>query len=1677
VRVLGLGRAGLACAVVCGVLVTGTMSPVWAGEPGEPGVPPVVELGSFSVGDGVEGLVNEADGSFGVQIPVAGLSVSWDSRVPVDRYALGFGWGYGFAVVEVAGGVQASPSSGGRFAADESVPSGLAGYQGTDVVFRQVPGGVLAARADGVAGAREYAFELHELGGMVTYFNAAGDPVASVTATGGRTDWRWATGAGHHLASVVSVDGVVTELDWSDPGEVLVRPGVNVPADGGGGAGTWRLGLDGGRLTEVTDPVGGRSRVGYDDAGRIVRMVSGSGAVTRVDWRSDTDGVSRVDRVAVTDADGTELSARQWRQLDGALPTGWPAADAAGVIATGRASEGRSVELSDGSTRVVSEFDGWGRLTGKQVLASTAAGEQVVQEQQLTYPDGDPVGVGGLAGKPVGMEVRFLDASGGVRAGTESYAYDESGRMLRRQSADGTVLEFGYDSEIPAGRVLPVGAKVLERATATDGSMTTTESELDATRAVPVLVEQSAQAPGAEPVVTGRTEYTARDGVVVEQREFPAGDGAARPVLTRWDEHVDLGRGLREVTQTVAAGTDLESTTSSVSSLLHGGAVSSTDVLGRVSTASYDEVGRPVEARDAADRVTTTAYQAFAPDGVNTVTVTGPDGVSVAEVRDVLGRLVQKHDNLDGAGEPAEGELRVFERHGYPAPGVEEVTDAWGATTRIEQDLHGRTVSVELPNGSVQRTEYDDVAGTVTTGTTPTGRLADAAQVSTSRMDVAGRVVGTEGTRADGVPVPETTTVFDGFGREIETADGAVRTQVAYDGAGNAATTTISPAEPDRAGEPVVAERRFDGFGISLEKTMSAGGEKRSGGSRELDLLGRTVLETDQAGGTTRYEYTPDGLPARIDTSAGQVRTFTYDDLTRAVTESRVETSDGQAVVTAYAYDHDTSRLRSVFDPRDRAGTEISYTYDAFGNTRVVQYPADEAREPGAAISHEYDRHGRKTATIDVAGNRSEFAYADDGFLTGVVQTDASGRELARVGYTPDEYGRVRQITRGNGVTTAYEFTSAGQIKAETTTAADGTVHAEREYEYDPVTGNLLVRVDRALDEASGDLTVERREYRYDLLGRLIASTIRDGEAPDASVVQAVDYEIAVSGQVGTETTTDAAGERTVRTFAYSPIGALEAIATTGPDGTARVAAQEYDAAGNLIRGADGSRFEWDAANRQIAQLTPEGVRIESSHWADGTRKARVTEAGSTTYYWDDAALVNERHSTGPAEFDARPGGIASYLIGTSRHARITSAGAASPVQTETTYYATDRHGNVTELTDESGAVAGTYSYADYGVATSGPGVTRPAAGLPGAVGQLSYNPFQYSLEYTQADGTQFLSERTYDPTQMSFTRKDVESLHDLYGYVNANPIMLVDPTGRFSFWDFAAIGLNAIGAVGGLYGVFGALVATFTTAASGGTLLAIGILAGSISVANAAFAGMELYSAVSGIRFMSERDAFFTGLGLAGAGGFAAVGGRGALKLGRPGARSAVEDEGMPLRAFKDVTPATRAERDPYPFAPLSEWKALRATENLQDANPQATKEAIDAMRAHVRDLDGLYMKINGEDSKLMTSLADQLYPLELTLKSADLDAAYKALVKSEASIQALDKGTGSGVLPDAHIRTIWRADDQILAVRSAMSELDATARGLTTDGGKAFSAAVSRVRAYADKKLVTFDAARDKF
>jgi RHS repeat-associated protein len=1496
--------------VICAALTLGSLAPTWAAEPGET---VTADLGDFAIGDGIEGAIGEVDGSFGFAVSAGGIELTWDSRaLGANRYGLGPAWSIGLPYVEVSGGVRVFPSSGGAFSMDASSPSGLSGYADRDVAFTTAaPGAMVSASRHDAADPVPYAYELHELGGSVTYFDDAGDPVVHLAADGGRTDWIWQAGGSHRLLAIVSADGVETTLDWSGD-EVVVRPGSNVDraASDAGVGGAWRIGLEHDRVGEIIDPIDAVTTIGYDPSGLVARVTGPSGAETVVTWHAGDDAVATARRVSVVNASTrAELSARQWRPgAEGSLASGWPAVDP--TSADRNLAATHSAEISDGKTSVSATFDGRQRLTHREVTATTSAGELIVHEQELGYSE--EAAIAGAASKPTSSTVTYRDASGGERAATESYEFDALGRMVRRVAPDGATMTRTYDDVVPAGRLVAVGLPLTEQSVAADGSTTSTTYTMNDDRSAPVVAETTTTAPQRAPEVTARTEYTVDHGFVTEQREFPDGDTAATPLVTQRAKSIDLDAGVVSVTQTVAAGTEHAVTSSSRSSLVHGAVLSTTDAAGTTTTSTaYDEATRPVSTVDAAGRVTTTSYRSATVDGVNAVTVTRPDGVAVTEVRDELGRVVEQRDNISPSGEAVDGHVRVFETRDRPAPGVEEVTDAWGATTRIERDLFGRPVEVTLPNGLVEVTRHDDVAGTTTTGSTPTGLLSDAESTVTTTLDDEGRDTGSSGIRADGAPVPETSKTFDGFGREIAVSNGATESLVEHDAIGNPVTTTVRPArtgaEADVAPSPLVAARRFDGFGQSLEKTMTAGRDTRSGGTRELDELGRTIAETDQDGAATRYEYTADGLVLRAVADSGHVTEYTYDDATRAVTEQRVSVG-GTTEVTAYEYDERTGELLAVFDPEDRPRTELTYEYDGFGNQKSVQYPSGTPGVPGKRVEHEYDQHGRKVATVDVAGNRTSFSYAADGFLTGVVQVDASGqRELARVAYTPDAHGRVQNIERGNGVVTEYAFTSAGQIASETTTNG-GPALAEREYEYDPATGNLLVRVDRVADE-TGETSIERREYAYDPYGRLIASTVRDGADAEARATMTTAYEIGVSGQVAAETvTTDpgtASAVSTARRFGYSPTGELERITTVGADGVESVAAQEYDAAGNLVHAADGTEYRWDAVGRQIAETRVDGTEISTTYWADGSRRGRSTSAGATRFYWDGATLVNEVHTVGddPSE------GVAAYLIGTSRHARTTrepaeaAQGATAPASpAETRYYGTDRHGNVTALTDGHGATTTTYRYSDYGV----PNVssTEETAGLPGAVGDLARNPFQYASEYAHDDGTQFLQVRTYAPELLSLTSKDGESLHNLYGYADANPIMLVDPTGRMSAMDMGTIALNSFGAASSF---IGGLLALSTAGVSLG-LTIFGVLAATVGVADAAFTGLETWAIVTDTQFMSDEAAISIGAGLAAIGLGLGVAGGLTKWFGTRGAKAATVAGGGPAAApIATRTPAQK--------------------------------------------------------------------------------------------------------------------------------------------------------------------------
>ncbi|KAA9105621.1 RHS repeat-associated core domain-containing protein [Microbacterium rhizomatis] len=1411
---------------------SGVVSANAADGDGESGsAEPVV--GGFGLGDGVEGLIDERVGSFSFGVPVADLGLRWDSRaVGANRVGFGSGWVVaGLGAVGVTGGVKVYPASGGVYDADASTPSGMSGYVLGDTVFSQT-GGMLAGRADGAVGDREYGFTLSQTGGMRTYFSAAGDPLTQAGAFGNRTDWVWATDGSHRLERTVDAVGVVTGVDWSDPAAVRVTRTT------GAGAVSSVVELDGGRVAAVVDSVGGRITVSYHPSGLISRITGVSGAVTEVSWQTLADGSAAVDRVRVIDGlTGAELSSREWDAASG-VASGWPVyAGEKDVFDSGDSGFRYQTVLSDGPTRVTSEYNSTHLLIDRSVEVTTSNGPVTLQKQGYRYPgtDGDkvplPWDLPEQFNRPTTTDVTFRDAAGRERTTSEQYEFDTFGRPTSQISADGAVTETTYDDTIPAGAVLPIGLPLSKTVTTADGLVSQTRYELNDARTAAVVEETFTGKAGGELTRTAKTERTVdADGFVSAERAFAQG-GTGEPVVTMHARDIDMGTGTVTSTDTVAAGTDLAVTTSRVTDLLAGQPVEATDALGNTATAQYDTAGRVTAQTDATENTIRTAYRTVQTDGINATVTTTPDGVATTTETDVLGRVVKITDNLKD-GEPVDGYVRVVESRAYPAPGTVEVTDAWGAVTVTKQDVFGREVETVAATGLTKITRYDDIARTVTTGLTPTGKMADAEFTSTSVMDVAGQTTEVSGTRADALPVPTIASVFDGFGRETATTDGTKATTTARDVFGNPISTTVAPEVG--GGVPVVAERRFDEFGTSVEKVLTDGDQSRSGGTRTLDILGQTVSETDQNGLVSTYQYTPDMRVEKAATGYGAVTVNRYDAVTRELLETVTTSPIGVEVRSGFEYDPVTGNLLAVFDPADRAGTQVSYTYDAFGNTTSTTYP------DGKRITHTYDGNGRRMTTTDIAGNTTSYAYDKAGLMTSAVQTDADGAEVSRVGYAYDPYARVTELSRANGVITRYAFTSAGQIATETTTGPDGSVQDAREYIYD-TRGNLTHRTDTTSPADDTATSTSTTVYAYDVQDRLTRSTVHQGESEDGALLSDTTYVLTVSGDVSRETITvpdpdSGVNVTTVREFAYSPTGAIAALTTTAPDGTVTTVTPTYDAAGNLTTAVDGTRYTYDAVNRPVTETAPAGDTLLTAYWATGQRASLTTSdpagSGEAAFYWDGTTLINDTHAQGDS-----PSGIASYLIAATRHSRSTSG---PQIGTETTYYTQDRHGNISTLTAADGAPTTRYTYSDYGTPTTTTGagaeVDARSGATAGWVGSLSYQPFQYSAEYAAPTGSQHLRARTYDPATMRFITQDTAQLHNTYNYADLNPIMMSDPTGRTPEWDAV---VNGVIAWQGLFLAAISAVAAISTIATGG----LGALGWGGAVSLVGGLGADLYS------------------------------------------------------------------------------------------------------------------------------------------------------------------------------------------------------------------------------------------
>ncbi|MGW2207622.1 RHS repeat-associated core domain-containing protein, partial [Streptomyces sp. NPDC001774] len=592
----------------------------------------------------------------------------------------------------------------------------------------------------------------------------------------------------------------------------------------------------------------------------------------------------------------------------------------------------------------------------------------------------------------------------------------------------------------------------------------------------------------------------------------------------------------------------------------------------------------------------------------------------------------------------------------------------------------------------------------------------------------------------------------------------------------------------------------------------------------------------------------------------------------------------------------ETGRVTGIYHPDDKPGTLISYTHDADGNVLAVEYP------DGKTIRQTFNNHGVRTSLTDAAGAKTVYSYNPDGTMKNAVQGGQDSRKAVQVTYTYDGLGRIETVVRGDRdskdhVTTAYTYAGLKQIRTEKTTGPGRKAITEAAYEYDSH-GNLTHRTDTrpgtASDGSPGPMTRTSTGYRYDAYNRLLGSEVKDHQG---AVLSSAAYTLNVSGDVTRTETTGPDGTRTDTVHTIDPAGRLTAVTVNGTK-----TEQTWDSEGSLLTDHRGNTYTYDPLSRPLTATTPDGHKTTYTYWADGTRATTTTGGGSTSgeasgtgseqitfHYTPDGTLANDTHTTpGP-----RPGATtASYLLAGTRHARtLTGTSAHEANATGGGYLLHDRHGSTTALTNPDGTVNAAWNYTDYGQPADHTGT--PAA-IPGDQStSASRNPFTYSGEYTNPDGTQYLKARTYDPSLARFTTADPAPQFNRYQAFDTNPVNYTDPSGNTAVPDTTTwLGLGFA-----IFSVAAAIFATVATLGIAPVLTMAGLVTGLASAA------LDLTVAVNSADKFIENDDIVRGLQWA------------ALGLGIAGAVTGVANAalGAAAKIYGRLNTAFKIEKDAF--------------------------------------------------------------------------------------------------------------------------------------------------------------------
>ncbi|WP_308288567.1 polymorphic toxin-type HINT domain-containing protein [Streptomyces macrolidinus] len=833
----------------------------------------------------------------------------------------------------------------------------------------------------------------------------------------------------------------------------------------------------------------------------------------------------------------------------------------------------------------------------------------------------------------------------------------------------------------------------------------------------------------------------------------PRSDG--RTVITEFTPATGFATSTKVTTPPAKNGDATTSQTeTSTLDIARGLTLTSTDANGRVTTSTYDALGR--------------ASKIWLPNRATSLTPSYAFDYFVEEGKPVAVRTL----TLDNNG----GQLATY--------------------TLYDGLLRARQTQAPGPDGGriLADTFYDErglvaksFAPYYTTGAPQRGLFlpADALSVETqtrNTYDGQGQLVETRtlaGNGDGGTVLNTTKTIYGGDRTTVIPPQGGTTTTTVVDAQGRA-TQVRHHKKADASGDYDTTSYQYDPAGRLKKITDKAGNIWTYG----YDQMGRQTSAADPDKGLSKTEYDDRGQVKYTEDARGTKLYRTYDGLGRQ-TETREGTATG-ALRASWTYD-------TVAGAKGQLASATRYVDGNEYTSKVTQYdnlyrairtavtiPASEGALAGtyqAGIS--YKTSGAVagvsySAAGSLPGGSYSYSYDDilrpvsllgDGFRADTTSYSKTGKVLQST------LSSTAAGAKKTSVTNTYEWGT--QRLATTRVDREGVNGVDRHntYTYDQA-GNVT-----SIADVSRTGT-DNQCFTYDYLARMTAAWTEGdtscSTAPTGSTVGGPapywhSYTYDAAGNRATETLHDPAGDTakdTVRTYSYPASGAtatrphaVSKIAQSGP-GNPPAISFTYDDAGNTEKRVTGSTTRthiWDAEGH-LEKVTEGDKTTSYLYDTEGNRLIGRTDT-ETTLYLGGTELVLPKGATKPKA---------------TRYIDLGAGNQAVQADDGTITFTLADHLGTGQLAVKAADLSLTQRRS---LPFGGPRGTQQGPVWPGTKGYIGGTT-------DTSTGLTHLGAREYDPTTGTFISvdplldpADPQSL-TAYSYSNNNPVTYSDPNG-----------------------------------------------------------------------------------------------------------------------------------------------------------------------------------------------------------------------------------------------------------------------------------------------------------